>query len=271
MKKTFLFLISFAALVVSCEPAPQLSFEETLDISSDGGDVTVDVTSNYPWTAEPSVPWVQITSSGGGILGISISANETYDSRMAEIKISCKNIARTLTITQNQKDVIITDGDSLTVGYDAQDIVIQVQGNVSYQCEVGGDASSWLHLAVTKGMVSSRINLHADENVGKSPRLAKVVLQNAEQTANAAFTVKQEGTPSILKVTHSAKSFVAPTLNCSVAQVYWGDGEGEKYKANLSHSYAEQGTYCVTVTANDLSVFVISSLVGVESVDISGI
>jgi len=269
--RIFYVAIIMAVLLSACKPAPQLSFMETLEVASAGGNVTVDVSANYAWTASSSSSWIRVTSSGEKTLGLSITENGGYDSRTGNVTLTCEDVVKTLKVTQNQKDIIITDGDKINIEYNAQNLTINVQGNIPYQCKIDSEAAAWLRQVTNKGLVSSQVNLHADENLGKASRTATVTLQNTEKGYSKTFSVVQSGTPDLLRITHSAKTFTVPTFggtNLS-AEVDWGDGKVEKYKANTVHTYTSAKTYCITIKASNTSAFVISDLVGVESIDFS--
>jgi len=274
MKKTIILAIVSIALSAACSPKPELSFNETLDISATGGNVSVDVTANYPWTASSSSSWITITASGEEFLGLYISVNGAYESRTGNVTLVCEDIVKVLKVTQDQKDIIITDGgETIDIESTAQDLVINIQGNISYQCQVESSASSWLSLVESKSLVSSKVTLHAEENVSYESRSAKVTLKNTERGYNKTITVVQEGKPQVLKVTHHLKSFTIPVFEGTdfSAKVDWGDGKVEKYQAYAVHYYASEKTYCVSIKAHNMSVFTVSSLSGIDAIDFSGI
>jgi len=273
MRKIVFILMVATTFLTACKAAPEINFKESLEVPSAGGNVSVEVIANYPWTASSSSSWIQVTTSGEKTLGLYIKENGGYDARTGDVTLTCEDVVKTLKVTQNQKDIIITDGDKICIESNAQNLTINVQGNIPYQCKIDSEAAAWLRQVTNKGLVSSQVNLHADENHGKASRTATVTLQNTEKGYSKIFSVVQSGMPDVLKITHSAKSFAVPTFGGSAfsAEVDWGDGKVEKYKVNTVHTYTSAKTYCVTITASNMSVFVISSIVGIESIDLSDI
>lgn len=272
MKKTLLFTIVSIALLASCKPAPTIAFKETLEVPSSGGRVTVDVSANYFWTASSSSDWVKVYVSGDTVLGLNVSENGDT-TRTAVITLICQSVSRDLSVTQMQKDSIITDVDTLRLSSCEQEPVINVRGNIKYRCVIPESASSWLRQVSSKAMEDSKLTLHADANVGIGPRIAEVSLMNSEKGYSTKVIVVQSGVPTVLKVYHQAQSFEIPAFTGTYlsADVDWGDGCTQKYKTLAVHMYTSTGTHCVTVNAVNPEEFTISSVGDVTLIDVSGI
>ena len=68
--------------------------------------VTVNVTSNLPWTVASDAAWCEVSPSSGendGSFDITVSENVSYDSRMANIKVSAVDgsLSRTIAVIQS--------------------------------------------------------------------------------------------------------------------------------------------------------------------------
>ena len=117
MKKTSLiFAILCAALFCSCiqieNPSITLS-AVSLSVASDVEKSNVTVTSNYSWSASSDASWVTVKPSSGNAgtteVTLAITESPTGDARSATVTFTCMNVSKTLTITQQEAPVVLTD------------------------------------------------------------------------------------------------------------------------------------------------------------------
>ena len=103
------------AAAVACKPdeievTPALEVNKTsVSVVAEGGDVTVEVTSNVDWTASADQDWVSIDpASGKGSdkavsVKITVDPNETEASRTAVVTVAADKLTKKVNITQAAK------------------------------------------------------------------------------------------------------------------------------------------------------------------------
>lgn len=84
---------------------PEFSFDKnTIDVSKDGGNFVVNVTSNLPWRAKTSADWISFTSESGlgdGSFEFSTTRNRTVNERRAEIIVwITSDVQKKITVIQ---------------------------------------------------------------------------------------------------------------------------------------------------------------------------
>jgi len=133
----FLAILLAAFLLTACpnpepEPTPQPEnpslqvSASTLDVSAEGGSQTVNLTSNYEWTAKASDSWIQVSPASGGkgsaSLTIKADANNTGKARKGSVLLTCHSVSK-VTITVNQAANL---SQSLVIKHDNPSFAIPV-------------------------------------------------------------------------------------------------------------------------------------------------
>lgn len=81
----------------------QLETSTLLDFTSDAQSQTLNVTSNISWNIEVSADWISLSETDGfnnGAINISVTTNDSFNSRYALFTINGVELSRTFTITQ---------------------------------------------------------------------------------------------------------------------------------------------------------------------------
>ena len=173
--------------------------------------------------------WLSISKISGtaGTYKINITAeeNESYDERNALVSIICSNTKQTFTVTQKQKDALITSSNKVELGSEAKDFTIEVQSNINFDYEIEEDAQTWLtSVSTSRGLTTSTLTFHADANTEGKIRQGTIVF-SGENDLTEKVTVYQTGNESVLQLSQSE---------------YIVDSEGETIKVELlSNTYYE--------------------------------
>ena len=96
-------------------PDPVLSVDDDTinDISSDGADTSITVTSNNPWTAAVDVEWIvlsktsgEATDEGGEVIDVTVLQNEGTEARSGVVTFTSGELTATVTVNQNAPEPV---------------------------------------------------------------------------------------------------------------------------------------------------------------------
>ena len=158
--------------------------------------------SNYAISSSES--WcVPIIDSENSRIIVSVSANETYDSRTAIVTITDMKDAKTrsFNVTQAQKNGLnVLSDESYEVQMEGGSVSISVESNVSYDVEIYDvDTSSdceWItRNASTRGLETSTVVLNVAKNNSRGERDAIVRISNSEAGLSKTVAIHQKFTP----------------------------------------------------------------------------
>lgn len=274
--KTRILLISLTtaiALATSCRPDPLITFSvESQEMAAAGGNLSVKMTSNYPWTASASDSWISIGTTSGQAgevtLTISVAPNTQPDGRSGSVTVTCEGLMRSIQIKQLQKNTVIsTSGDAVSVSWDATSFELQVQTNVDFTVEV---SEPWLQYVSVKSLTPKTVTFIMEINDSHSGREALVAFTSGGEVVKQ-ISITQNGRPQVFKFVHENKVMKAPVIFGfgMAATIDWGDGTRSAYNSTLSHSYISAVQYEVTVEATQASTASLNDIVGVTKVDLS--
>ena len=167
------------------------------NIDAAGEDITVELRSNCEYEVEmPKVDWIHEISTramSSHTLYYSVDANETYESREAEIIYRNKtmNIADTLNIIQAQKDAIILGKKTIEVKAEGETIEIKLSTNIDYEVEMPD--VDWITTTTTRGLTEHTLYYEVAKNESDDIRTAEITFINKDSELKEVLTVNQEG------------------------------------------------------------------------------
>lgn len=88
------------------------------EFSNEGESQTITINSNIDWTASENSSWITIGTNSGsnnGSILVNVDPNSSTDNRTTTVTITGENITRTVIITQEGEDIVVTPG-SCTAG-----------------------------------------------------------------------------------------------------------------------------------------------------------
>ena len=216
MKKLFLLLALLGMVATGCSKdeggsegnIPENIFfgldKESATFSPDGGSVDVIVYSNYKWEISGTSDWCTPSVKGGDAnedgQKVTFSADMTYDDREATFWFRCANEKIKFVVSQKLKAVIIPDANnSFNIPAEGGVATLNYQTTVECDIMIPNNATSWINVSVTRGLVSENINLDIAENTTYSARTAviKVVAKDNAELA-VEYTVNQEQNDAVL-------------------------------------------------------------------------
>lgn len=212
-RKAF-YLLSLLACTAGCQdftddsgmemPEPDLKFvEETLSLSLDEQECTVDVVSNLPWRVKTSASWIELLSSNGqgsGSFSISVSKNTDVLPREAEITGWIIEDEDTKLKVKQEGMGIALKRRALKVSSKGAEEVIPFTTMVSYTYELS-EGCDWIHVtdgeAITPGIVNeSSLKLKIDPNMSdqEEERSASLYLKGANGVVDE-LVITQDNKP----------------------------------------------------------------------------
>ena len=183
--------LSCAALVVlvACShailegPAEMVMEDTEFEISSAGGEIELNFTPLFPWTAECEESWIKYTpqsgdlSTGETVLTIDVAANYG-EKRVAMFLLSFETDTIKVTITQDAAEFIAGIVETeYTVSAEGEEIDIKFLPFSAWEASCNKD---WVSLDSESGKVSTRkktLTISVDKNEGKKERRAVVVIE----------------------------------------------------------------------------------------------
>ena len=202
MKRAFLFgLLIFA---FSCNPekeVPEIEGKVTLGqnvpatglaVENGGGTTSFTFSANKAWTASSSVNWLSVRPESGEAgndisLTVTAQANETGDSRTADITITCEKSTATVPVTQLQNNVMVLENQTISVAAAGETITLPVRTNVTV---TPSSDVAWITVAQTKAIVEHSYSITVAANEAYEAREGHVTFASA--AGNAVITINQE-------------------------------------------------------------------------------
>ncbi|GKI22589.1 hypothetical protein CE91St19_19910 [Odoribacter laneus] len=242
-------------------------------LSSDATEIKIELKSNVPYEMQlPNVDWITEKKSravSSYTHNISISANESYNSRTAEIQFRAKDwgITEKVSITQLQKDAIIITQNEYTISEKGGNLKIEVSANIEFKILISVD---WIkYLPNTRVMETSILNFTIEPNLDSKARQGTITISHAN--VNQQVTINQNSTnASRLKIKHNNQSFHIPIIagRNLFGSIAWGDGKEEPYSASASHDYNSLNEYTVTIEIWGAEEMRLNDIIGVNELNL---
>lgn len=204
MNKTSIMLLAAislisALLLTSCkkEVVPELSLSEsTLNFDINGGEKVVTVKSNVEWKATADQTWVAINPSAGngeGSFTLSISKNEAFEARVAQVTVTAGNtLAKTISISQlGVEPALLVTPETIDVEEEGGDYVISVVSNTDWTVSIP-DGVDWCVADKASGTGNTEITLTVSSHKLLSPRITEILFKEEISGSTVSVTVTQQ-------------------------------------------------------------------------------
>ncbi len=259
MRKILKFtLFAIFAIIVACEkeiPATLTLSVGTLDIPNYQGTASFSITSNNNWTVSTTESWITFsTPTGNGDASVTITAanNFTSGSRTATVKVTCKELVKTITVTQTNS-TLSTDTSELSFQKDQESKSVIVTSNTKWDVQIPANAT-WITATPMTGVGNGQFILTAQANTGNSLRNASVIVSYA--STNTIINITQRGAQNNLP-TAPVLSFPANnTTNIGTIPVFsWTaatDADGDQISYKFQYSKDNLSWSDTTVNGNQM-------------------
>lgn len=208
----------------SCSSDDNLPSEKTasieltstaLSVVQEGGTSEMTFTASAAWTVDVnetrSASWLKVSPMSGnaGIVTLSVvtTSNETYDERNATVTLRCGTVSQSFVVSQKQKDALMITSNKAEVTAAGGRITVEVNANVSFECEVEQAARAWITSATTRGLTTSTLAFDIKENEKMEKREGKILIRSGELVETV--TVYQEGNKPTIVLTQD--NYIVPS------------------------------------------------------------
>ena len=170
----------------------------TLDVEAVGGAVSVDITSNAPWTV--SVPadgsWAtpDVTSGEGSKkVTFTVAPNENFEARSVDVTFTAQDKKATVKISQAAPAPTL-EVNPFAVMFDAESSSVELKVNSNAPWTISVDAD-WLTVEPVSGQGDATVILTVAENNVRTERAAVVTVKETVGNTEKTVNVSQEALP----------------------------------------------------------------------------
>ncbi|CAN2047612.1 exported hypothetical protein [Candidatus Magnetomoraceae bacterium gMMP-1] len=150
---------------VSVTSPPYINLSSTsYNFGYDGGNKSINVTSNVSWSVSDNQTWLSVSPSSGsnnGNFSISCQANNLTSQRSGTVTVSGGGISKQIQITQTAApSQLNVDPTSYNFGYDGGNKSINVTSNVSWSVS---DNQTWLSVSPSNGSNNGNFSISCQQ------------------------------------------------------------------------------------------------------------
>ncbi len=173
---------------------------EVINVDSDSGMESFDITANVGWVISASAGWVNnfstIMDSGDQSVSFSYDENNTGGSRTALITITGGGLSKDIEVNQAAPDFFLdVDREVINLTADAGDEMFRILSNVSWDIDVPAAATTWLTpTSGVSGSNSGEFRFNYSENTDPNVRTAILTITGAGGVATKTVEINQQGT-----------------------------------------------------------------------------
>lgn len=190
-------LIETVKVYQAGDPKIILSKNE-FNVSDAGETISIDLQSNVEYGVQmPDVNWIKTEEASRAMsshtLKYIIEANDTYDSREAEIIFFDKNssLKDTLKITQVQKDAILLSKKEYNVEAVGETIEVVLNSNVDFEISIENDWIKQVETPASRSLVSHKLYLQIAENESEIERSSKINITDKSKQLTETIIINQ--------------------------------------------------------------------------------
>ena len=168
------------------------------EVDAAGGTVSVDITSNSPWTL--TVPadgsWVSpdaASGEGSGKVTFTVAPNTDFAARTVEITFSAQDKKATVKITQKSPDPTLeVNPATLSIGDDGGAVEFDVTSNAPWTVTV---AEEWITVDPASGQGDAKVTLTVAPSEVRTVRSAVITVKETVGNSEKTVTVNQNAVP----------------------------------------------------------------------------
>ena len=178
-------------------PTPSLILDkETLEAEAAGGEFTVTVTSNAPWTITipAEAAWVtadKASGNGNGSVKFTVAATDVFEAREAQVKFTFEGQTKTLKVQQAALVPSLTiSKESFQAPAEGGTAEVDVEANVTWTVVIP-EGCEWITADKASGTGNDKVTFTVAENIYRATRTATVVFQG-DQSQQKEIVFSQE-------------------------------------------------------------------------------
>lgn len=288
MKKTLIYtswayILLVALLFANCkeeEIAPHIELKSisTKSLPTEGGDIDIQFFSAKAWTATVDKDWVTInpsTGKGGTIdMKVNVNENTTPDQRMVKITLTSEIVQEIIAITQKQKDSLTVALADIKAG--ANDTRFTIDINTNAENISATSSAPWVKYlykgTLSRAMKGYTLTFNLEKNNSFESREALLTINGNDIRQEVRVVQEGRTDSSFVYIRHTNPVFTIPYVSGDrvMGFVNWGDGQPqEEYQAELTHTYAKEQEFHVTLKVWGAEEVEIPVIQGVTEIDFS--
>ncbi len=194
-------LIKAAAAVVvalftfSCEKpfVTELELSDSVaNFNSEGGSVNINVSSNAEWIVSKDADWLS-TNKAGDALTITVSANDGFDVRTANVTVSANELSKVVKITQlASTPSLAIDKEEMAMNAEEGVFTIEVTSNAPWTVET---ADEWVSASPSEGKGNASISVKITANPEFKARTSTIAVKETVNGKTLTVKVEQDRAP----------------------------------------------------------------------------
>lgn len=213
MKKTLLLMLSIIVLFSGCKDDDPGTLNVTTQsstgdiqitngnalVGSNGGTVTLSVTSNVDWSVSGMTGWCSVSQqsgSGDQTVTVTIAKNTSLDSRFTSLVITAKGVDEPFSIKISQEGdapKVTADPTSLSYALAGNQQTITVTSNVAWTASLE-TAATWCHLSTSSGNSGTgQIVVTVDKSEQIEPRTNAILIKGTGVATPVKVVISQLG------------------------------------------------------------------------------
>ena len=176
--------------------------KNSYEVPSDGGYITVDLSSNFEFAYElPDLDWIKINDGTRGMSSHTIYfetlPNETYDSRTAIIHFYDPEgtVNENVTINQAQKDAIIISQKDFQVDSNENFISVDLNTNIEFEVIIPESSSLWISEVsnpLSRSLNPYNLQFKIEENKTYDERTGEIIISGNNNEISDTIIIHQE-------------------------------------------------------------------------------
>lgn len=181
-----------------------ISPKEQISVNSEGGTQELSITTNAKWKVTGATAWCKVApieGQGNATLTITVSPNETADTRKTTFIIQTGALRETLKLEQEGKSVLTPDKVTLAFDYTETKQVLELEASSAWEAAVD---QTWCRLNKDKGEGSEVLEVMVNENDATEPREAVITFKMGTTTATVKVSQKGVNIANILAAERAA-------------------------------------------------------------------
>ena len=192
MKKHVLFFLSLCFVMLTCQKDedPYIKIiQNDITINDGGGAQTISFETNVNWVAKTSANWCTVSPASGDAsmknTTVTLTANDTYDTRSCTVTIMAGSMSETITINQASNLGLLVTKDRYELSNDGGAIGVEVKANIDFKVEILDD---WITQIDTRGLSTTNLKFEVAKNVSYDNREGRIVIK--QQGGGLSSTIK---------------------------------------------------------------------------------
>ncbi|MEN6354516.1 MAG: BACON domain-containing carbohydrate-binding protein, partial [Bacteroidales bacterium] len=250
-------LATVAELIPSCQADDKtLSVSPgDLNIVSNAGSTSFDITSNTSWTITDNADWLTInpaSGSGNGTITVTYTANSLSTARVGTITISGTGVSsQQVTVTQSGINTLSVIPSNRDVGAETGSTTFTISSNTSWTIT---DNADWLTVNPASGSGNGTITVTYTANSLATARVATITISGTG-VSSQQVTVTQSGinTLSVIPSNRDAGAEAGSTTFTISSNTSWTITDNADWLTVNPASGSGNGTITATYTANTLT------------------